>query len=278
MKTYIKKIGKNQYNIEEFESVLELTKIDEKRTVTEDWANHCLSESKVQGDSRWYGVSTIKEAYDLLSQGWQEGTEKALSISKNLKTIDRKKTNFVNNVQGFIPNVPLSLMNVPNSMIDVRPVQTKSKIVNIIYDNTASASVSSSDMIRAGVNLVNLIIDLEMSGYRCNVKCTTTSCQDGSVDICLVNVKNANQNLNLRKMMFPLAHSAWLRVIGFDWQDKSPIAKYKCSRGCPFYAYVNDGQAKLDDLKSIYGENTYFITYKQAINGKEALRDFLKMR
>lgn len=261
-----KQIGKNLYKIEEFESVIELVNANTKREVNKYWEHDHLNKDDI--GKGWYGVDSYDEAYNLLLNGWEEGTKKvATLVDKITKTGTRKKINFTNNVHGFIPNVPLSIMNVPNSMIDIQTTQVKSKVLNVVYDRGASCSVSTEEILEVGLNVVNTIVNLEMSGYRVNLKIMNTYCNGDSYDILIVNVKNANQSLNLKKMIFPLANPAWLRVIGFDWQDKSPITEYKCGRGRPYYVELNDEHANIDDWKKIFGDTTHYINYKMAKEG-----------
>lgn len=274
MKQIIKNIDGRKYNIEEFASVLELANANKTREVTKEWERCKLDKNDI---GSWEGVSSYDEAYDLLANGWESETKKLASlVDKITKTGTRAKTSFVNNVHGFTPNVPLAIMNVPTSMIDVQRTQIKSKVINIIYDSSASSSESSESMLKAGLNMINTIINLEMSGYRVNLKVIDCYCDRTSIDCCLVNVKNANQSLNLKKMMFPIAHSAWLRVIGFDWEDKSPIVDFKgYSRGHPYYVALRNGEAKKDDFKKIFGDTTFYLNYKDAIEGTENIEKIL---
>lgn len=282
MRKYEKQVENNLYKIEDFESVLELTKVNNSRKVTDVWINHNTSGERLKAriirEPRWYGVSSYEEAYKLLATGWAEGTENAKSLLKDIENGQKKKIQFTNEVEGFIPNVALSLMNVPNAMINTRTTSVKSKVIDIIYDNTANCGVSSSEMIKAGVNLVSFVTDLELSGYRCNVKVITTSCHDDKIEICAVLIKNANQTFNLKKMMFPLAHSSWLRVIGFDWQDKSPITTYDSGRGQAYGSWLKDERANRNDLREVYKNNSYILTYYDARDGKENIKKILKLK
>lgn len=280
MRTYKQKIGKIDYKVEDFESVLELTRVNNARKVKDEWKDYHSSGEKlkecIKDNPSWYGVSTYEEAYELLSTGWSEGIEQAKIYLKDIQNGEKKKIQFTNEVEGFIPNVALSLMNVPNAMINTRTTTVKSKVIDIIYDNTASASVSVDNMIKAGINLVGFVTDLEMSGYRCNIKASISAVHDRKVDICAVKIKSANQSFNLKKMMFPLAHSAWLRVVGFDWQDKSPIASYCSGRGYPYGIALEDNEVNRTDLQEVFKNKSYVITYKDAINGKDYLKNLLK--
>lgn len=274
MKHYVKKIGDNEYRVEEFDSVVELTKANKTREVTSQWDGASLNKGRISKD--WHGVESYDQAYEFLQNGWEAGTKKVADLANKVsKTGTRKKTVFTNNIHGFTPNVPLAIMGVPNSMIDIQTINVKSKILTLIYDNTASSGVDTDDMLEAGINVVNTIVNLEMSGYRVNLKVMCSYCNSKSYDICIVNVKDANQPLNLKKIMFPIANSAWLRVIGFDWEDKSPISLYKSSRGTPWYVKNNEGYASVDDFKQLFGQNTFYVNYRMAKGGTDDIKGLI---
>lgn len=279
MKSYEKKVNEKVFCVESFDSVLEFERIVGQRQVSEDWKEEYKYENdeRISSKSNWYGVSSKKEAYDLLKNGWQIGTEKALGKLQELRNSSREKTTFKNDVVGFCPNVPLSLMNVPNSMINVSKRSVKNKVLNIVYFNSVSWTVKGGDMIKAGVNVVNALLDVEKSGYRVNLNVATAYCERKAY-VSMVNVKSANQSLNLLKMMFPLANPAWLRVIGFDWLYKSK-APYMDGNGIPIYRYMEKNGLDIKDVeKLVFGDNTVYIDYKMAEKGTEYVKEVLKRK
>lgn len=274
MKTIVKQFENRTYEIEQFDSVLELARINQKRTATEPYKNECLEKEGVT--ESFNGVKTIGEAYQLLADGWEKGTKELnKAVSEMVKTSFRSKTSFKNEVIGFIPNVPLSIMNVPNSMINIHKEQVKSKVISIVYDRGASCGVSPEEIMEAGKNIVSEIVNLETKGYRVELKIMDSFCRDGFFDMVLVNVKQANQSLNLKKLMFPIVHTSWLRVIGFDWMYKTPFARYMYGLGHPYYVELSDKVADKNDMKKIFGDNTVYINYKMAKRGSDYLEKVL---
>lgn len=280
MKKLNASLDNHVFRFECFESVLELERVISGRKFSESWK--CKSENfddDIKDDSSWYGVSSLKEAYDLLKNGWQEATQKSAGMLNDLRQCgNREKVSFSNDVVGFCPNVPLSLMNVPNSMINTAKKSVKNRVLNIIYFNTASCGVSSKDMIKAGINIVNALIDVEKSGYRVNLTVGLSFCRDGNCYGAMVDIKNANQSLNLLKMMFPIAHSAWLRGIGFEWLYKSE-APYMSGNGQPLYVYLEDNNISVEDVENkVFKGNTVMLDYKIAKNGVEEIKNVLKRK
>lgn len=277
MKRIDKKIGNRNYKCELFDSVLEMAETNGRRTVTTVWKDDKLKTVR----SEWHGVNSKEEAYALLKNGWEEATKKInKEVGNFFLNSGQKRTEFFNNVMGFQPVVPLSLLNVPNCMIDSRSRTIKTKVLRIVYDISASSGVTSDQMLSAGKNLVETIINLENNGYRCELYVIDSYCDmdnpEKEIDICAIKIKDSNQMLNLRKMMFPMAHSAQLRVVGFDWQDKTPIAHYISGRGKPFYAVTSKYGVPKSDLKQVFGENTVYLTYNETKYGVETIMQNIK--
>ena len=271
MKYIEKKVNDVTFKVEEFDSVLEMMRIDSRREVNQYWKSVCLSDDDIR--KSWQGVNTRKEAFDLLSNGWEEASKKCMVKVNKMMYGTRVKNEFFNNVYGFTPVVPLALLNIPTNMIDVRKVQIKSKIITIVYENGGSASISPEELLEAGLKVVNMIIRLEQSGYRCEVKVMNGFFSKDSKILYspIVTVKRANELLNLKKMMFPIAHPAWFRVIGFDWEDKAPFSRYIEKRGYSFYVAVKKGLVKKDYLEKIIGDNAVYINYETVNEDKNAL-------
>lgn len=174
----------------------------------------------------WCGVTSYAEALNLMKDGYQPVVE---TLSSAIKVTPRegKRISFNNNVQGFAPVVPLALKCVPNSMVDMRMKPIKSKVIDVYYDMTASCMTEPEQFIKAGKYLLGAIIELEKSGYRFNLYAVQTYYCDSkkSVDMLCVKVKSSDKPLDLKRMSFPLTHPAFFRVIGFDWEGKSPITR-----------------------------------------------------
>jgi hypothetical protein len=75
--------------------------------------------------------------------------------------------------------------------------------------------------------------------------------------------------MDLKRMSFPLTHPAFFRVIGFDWQGKSPAAKYRgYGRGQPLKYSITKDQEK-DFTKQVFGDNAVYIAGSRIIDQDE---------
>lgn len=173
----------------------------------------------------WEGVDSYDEALDLLRNGYQPSVEDFRN-ELNVAPKDGPRYSFKNNIQGFAPIVPLALKCVPNCMVDMRMKPIKAKVLDVYYDMTARCGTDPEDFIKAGKALLGSIIELEKQGYKFNLFAIQSYLGDSdTVDILCVKIKSSNKPIDLKRMSFPLTHPAFFRVIGFDWQGKSPITR-----------------------------------------------------
>ncbi|MCQ2059744.1 MAG: hypothetical protein MJY71_07965 [Bacteroidaceae bacterium] len=258
-------------NVEIFNSAAELERVNKSRKLRPDTYCYDTSESDVECRSDWYGVSSKEEAYKLLHDGWSEKLHEMRTLANKVKTNGSgKRITFQNNVTGFAPVVPLAIMNLPNSMIDTRMKPIKSKVVRIIYNIGCNACTSSDTILKNGMNVIEAVINLENSGYRCEIlamQAYAGGCSPyNSADVLMLKIKDANQPMDLKRVMFPLIHPAMFRVVGFDWQDTCPIGKSRSAKGRPLSREVSN----VDELiKEAFGEDYYYFDGQQMC-GKSA--------
>lgn len=267
--------GRKHYNMERYDNVSELARTIRSRTVREVWE---YERSRMNFDKRsdFYNVSSYEEAYKYLEEGWEAPTNRmtaALEKVAKLGTLSKVKT--FNDIVGFQPNVPLAISNVPVSMINSKKVTVKNKVIHIVYDTGLSWRVNCENAFRAGLNLFETVLNLEMQGYRVELDALDATCVSKAYSFLCVNIKKANQPMNIKKMMFPICNPAFPRVIGFDWMDKCDFTEYSPNRGFPYYI-VESGRAKRTDLSVLLGDNAYYINYKDACKGKGYLQDLIK--
>lgn len=211
-------------------------------------------------DSEWSGVGSYQEALDLLKNGYQPTVDIMKKSLKFNKQGAGRRIAFENNVHGFAPIVPLAMKGVPNSMINMTMKPIKCKVIDVYYDLDALSSVSSETIIECGQKLLQVIIELEKQGYKFNLYAMQSYTSSDSSDILSVRVKSSNQPFDLKRMSFPLTHSAFLRVIGFDWQGKCPFTSNRgYGRGSNMKIKVPNKDDRQAIIKSICGDNAVYI-------------------
>lgn len=278
-KVNVKVDGRKQYPIhyETFDSAMEVVETCRKREMTSS-SFHDMAR-KTDFD-RWNGVKSYDEALSFLRNGYQPTVDKmrkALKVdSKSVGHGEFKRTSFRNEVYGFAPVVPLALKGVPNNMINMFMRPMKAKVLDVYYDMTASCGVSSKQIIEAGQKILGAIVELEKQGYRFNLYAIQSYSDSADCDMMVVKVKDSKQPLDLRRISFPLTHTGFFRVIGFDWYSKVPDGKYRIAYGMGLaYQFTDEEQIK-QITSQLFGKNAIMMQAAKVINqDKEYIKEVL---
>lgn len=241
---------------------------------------YAMEQKRIHDD--WHGVNSYQEALDLMSNGYQPVVERLREELKVNANIGNPRFMFSNEVQGFLPVVPLAIKGIPQSMIDLRIRPLKAKVLDIYYDITANSDKDPEDFIKAGQVLLGTVLALERQGYKFNLYAVQsyqgTCGRERTVDFLCAKIKSSNSPFDLKRMSFPLAHPAYFRVIGFDWESKSPIARdIGHGRGRAItYDFNPDDVNKI--VRSVFGNNAIFLSAATLIDDeydKERLKGVL---
>lgn len=251
----------NGYKImcETYNSAWEVVNDCKKRSIT----NSSFEDMQRKSIGDWEGVESYEQALEFLKNGYQPIVDKLKEgIKINLQG-DGKRISFHNDIVGYAPIVPLAVLGVPNSMINSTMKKIKAKVVDVYYDMTCSCETDSDDIIKYGTQTLAAIIKLEQSGYRFNLYAIQSYSNSESADMLCVKVKDASQPIDLKRCSFPLMHTGFFRVIGFDWYSKTPKGKPRLGYGYAM-AYEKKIKDKLSEMfKEMFGSNAVYISATQ---------------
>ena len=108
-------------------------------------------------------------------------------------------------------------------MIATERTPQKIKAVSIIYCSDASGSTPTKEFLKCGAVVLNIINELELKGYRVRLVNEFTGAKRGDEAlISRVVLKDWRQPLDLKKITFPLAHSAMCRRFSFRYTETQP--------------------------------------------------------
>lgn len=186
--------------------------------------------SSITGDSDFTGTQSYEEATELITKGWEEVLPKikekfdtAVKHNQN-GSIDKRRT--CNHVVGYAPNVPNAILGLPQSMIYQHKEPQKCKVVSIVYAPDANCGTSAETFIKAGIVVLNIINRLELNGIRVRLMIASMDSYSNKTFIsCTINVKDYREQLDLKKLAFPIAHPSMLRRFGFKWLETFPELK-----------------------------------------------------
>ena len=261
--TKVKAFKNGNFNVEVFDSANEVVEVSSRRTRTSTQFYDMSNPSEI--DAGWTGVSSLDEALELMRGGYQPSDDKMkIGIKANVQG-QGKRISFFNDVVGYAPIVPLALQGVPTSMQNSYMKPIKAKVLNIYYDMTAHCGTSKEKIIEAGQKLLAAIMELEMQGYKFNLYAIQSYWGGSDCDMLCTKIKNSNTPLDLKRISFPLTHTAYFRVVGFDWYSKTPNGKYRSGYGHAL-AYDFNEQQMQEGFKEIFGSNCIVFSCAKVIN------------
>lgn len=261
-----------KFHIEHFDSAQEVARTCATRPMTSS-SFHDMPKEDIRS---WHGVKSYNEALELLRNGYQPTVDVMSGVFKNSRNGETKRITFQNQIQGFAPVVPLALKGVPNCMVNMTMKPIKTKVIDIYYDMVASCGQSSDNIIKAGQTLLGTIVELEKQGYRFNIYAVQSYADSSSCDMLTVKVKSSGQPLDLKRISFPLTHTAFFRVIGFDWYSKCPGAKYRGGYGCALSYEIWSDQRLQETTKQLFGKSAVYFSAASIIgHDKEHIKEAL---
>ena len=270
IKTFQSEFWGGHLNIEMYSSAQEMANDLETRSVTD---------SRFKGDPyedrRFVGASR-EETYSMLRNGYQPTVDALKSKMKISASGQSKRFKSYNDVAGYQPIIPNAIMGLPNSMINSSLKPIKTKVIDVYYEITCSCGTKSDDLIKAGQKMLGVIIELEAQGYRFNLYCTQGYYDDGKgCDMVCVKVKSANQMMDLKRMSFPIGHTAFFRGIGFDWYSKFPKGTYRFGYGSAISHSKSQNEIQ-EEYRKIFGKNAIYFSAATIIKKKDGAEKYLK--
>ena len=268
----IKKVKSNKIDvkfvIESYNSTADVVKDCKTRNITDCCFSNMQDGTLGGHDKEWCGVDSYEQALQFLEEGYQPTVEKLKTNIKAKLSGEGKRISFHNDIIGYAPVVPLAILGVPNSMINSRMKPIKAKVIDVFYNMTASYGTNSEDIIKAGTKLLGAIISLEQQGYRFNIYAVQNYYRNSNCYMLKVKVKDAMQPIDLKRISFPLTHTGFFRVIGFDWYSKCPDAKYMSGYGKNIeFDFSREQLSKM--AKEIFGTNAVWFGCSKIIQESE---------
>lgn len=229
-KVNVKKAVNKNYmvNVEIYNTVGDMVTLLKTRSIT---SSSFENQQEKRLDTSWVGVKSYDEACELLHNGYQPSVEKLKERMKAQYVGEGKRITFHNDVVGYAPIVPLAMQGVPQSMLNHKMKPIKAKVIDVFYDITVNCGVSSEQILNNGSNLLGAVVDLEQEGYKINIYAIQSYSDSSNCDMLVVKIKDSKQPMDLKRMSFPLTHTAFFRVIGFDWYSRVPDGKYRYGYG-----------------------------------------------
>lgn len=270
IKTIQSKFWGGHLNIEMYASAQEMANDLETRSVTSN-----SFKDDPYADKRFVGAGR-SETYSMLRNGYQPTVDAMKSKMRIAASGHSKRFKSYNDVCGYQPIIPNAIMGLPNSMINSCLKPIKAKVIDVYYEMTCAAYVDSDDLIKAGQKMLGVIMELEAQGYRFNLYCTQGYYDSrNGCDMVCVKVKSANQPMDLKRMSFPISHTAFFRGIGFDWYSKFPKGTYRAGYG-HVISYDKSQEEIQAEYEKIFGKNAIYFAAATMIKQGDDAEHYLK--
>lgn len=269
IKSFDSKVFGGKLNVEIYHSANQVVEDIESRSITDS------SFDRNHYSSRSFVGATRDEAMTMLREGYQPTVDALKSKMKFSARGVSKHTQFYNDVAGFAPVVPNAILGLPQSMVNSKTKPIKTKVIDIYYEMTASCSTSSEDIIKAGKKMLSAIVELEAQGYRFNLYVIQDYYRNGEgCDMLCVRVKTASQPFDLKRMSFPMSHTAFFRGIGFDWYARFPLGKYRSGYGKSISCEKSQ-EVVQEEIKRLFGKSAVYFAATQLMKD-DTSEDYIK--
>jgi hypothetical protein len=209
----------------EFDSWLSQVEHAEKHA-RPSFQSYEMAASAFFGDVDWH------ESLKMAQYGWPEGVKKADAISQAIlnkitSLIEREHVQY--EVAGNDFDVAMVNQGVPECWIRTETTLESGqgfKHVRIVFNLGARYDVSAETMVTKGAAGAALVQALEMGGIRCEVvlatKAETSGFSSKEHVETFATIKQADQPLDIDRLIFALAHPASHRRIIFAIRESSP--------------------------------------------------------
>ena len=259
-------------NIEKFNSISDFVKTINKRPPNEIFSD-CPLSSKT-GSLSFTGTKYYSEAEELLQYGWDkylDQIKKGMGESK--VTSYRSSRKVETNVVGFTPCVPRAIQGLPDSMYNTRNYQKKVATICLVYDIRVACNIDTEDIIKAGIKLLTMVNALEAKGIKVQLDISAGFYKDGggfsemlAPRICM---KRYKDNLDLKKLTFPLIHPSMFRRICFKYLETYPKLKNEGFKWGYGSGVKQSSEKDFEEYKkALLGKNEYWFDY-YSIEGKD---------
>lgn len=222
-----KEFDSNKIYMEKFDSISKLMRVVSSRGENDVFKN-CNLHSQ-NGRESFTKTKNYEEAVHLLNYGWTKHLDEIKSGVAKIKSLSYKNTTKIKtDVIGYSPCVPRAIQGLPDSMYNMVRSQKKVSTISLTYEMGVSANVGTNSIINAGITLLSMVNILEKRGVKVelNLSCGVYEEAYGrypdEVVSMVVCMKKYRDNLDLKKLIFPLIHPSMLRRIFFRYVETSP--------------------------------------------------------
>lgn len=182
--------------------------------------------STLQPPTVWNGNTTWDEAIRLAHEGWPEGLARLTALTiEDRPTSGLRRPRMEYAPAGMRPSIPHYLAGDPAYMQTWTPRPSAQRpILTILNCASARCDIEADTYERRGAALVSLIDAIENEGVSTRLinryACASETDQTTPITI-EIEIKAEGQPLDADRIMFAIAHAAFLRRLVFRWKEQN---------------------------------------------------------
>ena len=186
-----------------------------------------------EGEQDWDFATGYTKCEALARDGWLEGAQKAQEALKTFSPtspLPDVKTDFY----GHRPHVARYCSGAPDSMIryDREAQGGSGRVISLLVPISVNWMTRADRFANFGVGVAQYVNQMETQGYRVEVHAGMAQEARGHRMTCTVQIKSADQPLDLAVMAFAIGHPAMFRRLGFAMIERSALPE-TASYGMP---------------------------------------------
>lgn len=196
-----------------------------------DHARHSIT-----GTRDFTGTSSLEEAFEMMENGWEEGTNKLSELVTNATQHYSGHINQLEmNVAGYMPDVPRYLAGNPMCMYNRGTNFQPKKQYEIIVQCGYAAHTKENQIFNYGTAVLKVVDDLETYGNRVRVTMVEHSKSGGLTQLNEITIKDFQDPVDLNQLAFAICHRSFLRRVCFglteSWTDRAFGSAYSSGYG-----------------------------------------------
>lgn len=266
---------KGMFITETFNGVNEFLNVIGKREPNKVFKGETLSSE--HGSSEFTMTKDYAESVELMTTGYKDGLNDLMKCKGTAvhHTGNVRKHIPQAGIVGYAPHVPNAIAGVPQSMISSQKIEQRAKVLTIVYDCGADYTVKAKSFVKAGRNILDLVMMLELQGYRVRVDIQEAFCTYTERAICRITVKNHRQPINPLKISYLMLHPSFFRRQGFKWLETVPEltnTSFQCGYGRALRFQIDKHGASTDEIRAhlkrhkLLEDGTFFTNFYEAVN------------
>ena len=163
----------------------------------------------------------FNHASELARNGWPDGLKKIERALEDIEAMPVMEPLPVFDVCGEAFNLDAVLTGQPENMFYFMPQESnKPRIVQIAFNFVYSAGVPANDIIDRGAAIASAVNDIENQGMRVELFAYCATRNNRKTSSCFIKLKDAEQPLELERVVFAVAHPSMLRRLWFKYAEQ----------------------------------------------------------